>query len=48
MKNANVDVNTFMLFQETENGGFQKRISMDGASVLLTFLVVIYKNFRLY
>ena len=34
-ENANVDVNTFMRFQETENGGFQKRISVDGASVLL-------------
>ena len=28
---ANVDVNTFMRFQETENGGFRKRISVDGA-----------------
>ena len=30
-ENANVDVNTFMRFQETENGGFRKRISVDGA-----------------
>ena len=29
-ENANVDVNTFMRFQETENGGFRKRISVDG------------------
>ena len=28
---ANVDLNTFMRFQETENGGFRKRISVDGA-----------------
>ena len=32
-ENANVDVNTFMRFQETENGGFRKRISVDGALV---------------
>ena len=31
VENANVDVNTFMRFQETENGGFRKRISVDGA-----------------
>ena len=30
-ENANEDVNTFIRFQETENGGFQKRISVDGA-----------------
>ena len=30
-ENANVDVNNFMRFQETENGGFRKRISVDGA-----------------
>ena len=30
-ESANVDVNTFMRFQETENGGFRKRISVDGA-----------------
>ena len=30
-ENANVDVNTFMRFQETENGGVRKRISVDGA-----------------
>ena len=32
-ENANVDVNTFMRFQETENGGFRKRISVDGALI---------------
>ena len=32
-ENANVDVNTFMRFQETENGGIRKRISVDGASL---------------
>ena len=32
-ENANVDVNTFIRFRETENGGFRKRISVDGASV---------------
>ena len=32
-ENANVDANTFMRFQETENGGFRKRISMDGTLV---------------
>ena len=30
-EHAYVDVNTFMRFQETENGGFRKRISVDGA-----------------
>ena len=30
-ENANVDVNTLMRFQETENGGFRKRVSVDGA-----------------
>ena len=30
-ENANVDVNTFMRFQETENEGFRKRISVDEA-----------------
>ena len=36
--NANVDVinYTFMRFQETEGGGFRKRISGDGALVLVT------------
>ena len=33
VENANVDVNTFIRFQETENGGFRKRISVDGALV---------------
>ena len=33
-ENANVDVKLFIRFQETENGGFRKRISVDGASVL--------------
>ena len=32
-ENAYVDVNTFVCFQETENGGFRKRISLDGALV---------------
>ena len=32
-ENANVDVNTFMRFQETENGGFRKRISVVGALI---------------
>ena len=30
-ENASVDVNTFMRFRETENGGFRKRISVDGS-----------------
>ena len=32
-KNASVDENLFIHFQETENGGFRKRISVDRASV---------------
>ena len=36
-KNANVDVNTVMRFQETEKGGFRKRISVDGASNSVRF-----------
>ena len=31
--NANVDVNTFMRFQETEDGGFRRPISVDGALI---------------
>lgn len=30
-KSADVDVKTFMRFPETENGGFRKRTSVDGA-----------------
>ena len=32
-KNASVDENLFIRFQETENGGFRKRISVDRARV---------------
>ena len=32
-KNASVDENLFIRFQETENGGFRKRISVDRALV---------------
>ena len=34
-ENANVDIYTFMRFQERENGGFRKRISVDGALVYI-------------
>ena len=30
-ENANVDIKLIMRFQETENGGFRKRISVDRA-----------------
>ena len=32
-KNASVDEKLFIRFQETENGGFRKRISVDRASI---------------
>ena len=32
-KNASVDEKLFIRFQETENGGFRKRISVERASV---------------
>ena len=32
-KNASVDEKLFIRFQETENGGFRKRISVDRASM---------------
>ena len=44
-ENANVDVNTFMRFRETENGGFRKRISVDSA--LVSFLIWV-GNFGKY
>ena len=34
-KNASVDKKLFIRFQETENGGFRKRISVDRAFVTL-------------
>ena len=43
-ENANVDVNTFMRFQETENGGFRKRISVDGASGFIKLLTQLSKT----
>ena len=33
-KNASVDEKLFIRFQETENGGFRKRISVDRALVV--------------
>ena len=38
-KNASVDENLFIRFQETENGGFRKRIRVDRA-LLLNLLVL--------
>ena len=35
-KNASVDEKLFIRFQETENGGFRKRISVDRALNLIT------------
>ena len=37
-KNASVDDKLFIRFQETENGGFRKRISVDRALVLILSL----------
>ena len=37
-KNASVDEKLFIRFQETENGGFRKRISVDRASNVIHFL----------
>ena len=34
-KNASVDEKLFICFQETENGGFRKRISVDRASATI-------------
>ena len=50
-KNANVDEKLFIRLQETENGGFRKRISVDRASVFEnkipeTFVSCIRKRFE--
>ena len=39
-KNGSVDVKLFIRFQETENGGFRKRISVDMASVIDMICIV--------
>ena len=39
-KNASVDERLFIRFQETENGGFRKRISVDRALVCLCYEIM--------
>ena len=40
-KNASVDENLFNRFQETENGGFRKRISVDKAKDFWPYEVLV-------
>ena len=45
-KNASVDEKLFIRFQETENGGFRKRISADRACFYTTYTIClsVYQN----
>ena len=46
-KNASVDEKLFIRFQETENGGFRKRISVDRAFKLNSSLLINVKKRRI-